>query len=59
MEIPMRTASQCLAMAARMDGYARREADPDTRAEWAVMALHWRGLACQAEWQDHHAVRPT
>jgi len=48
----MRTASQCMTMAARMDGYAAREPQPDMRAEWLAMASHWRGLAHHAEWQD-------
>lgn len=55
----MRTASQCLAMAARMDGYAARKGQPDLQAEWLVMAAHWRGLAHQAEWQDRCRPRPS
>lgn len=51
----MRTASECLAMAARMDGYAARE--QRLRAEWMAMASHWRILAVQAEWQDRRAAR--
>jgi hypothetical protein len=53
----MRTASECLAMAVRMDGYAARNPDPHQRAEWAIMASHWRGLARQADWQDRYAAR--
>jgi hypothetical protein len=41
-----------MAMAARMDSYAARDPEPRLRAEWTSMALHWRGLAHQAEWQD-------
>lgn len=50
----MRTASQCLAMAARMDGHAARDPGWGMRAEWIAMASHWRGLARQADWQDRH-----
>jgi hypothetical protein len=53
----MRTASQCMEMALRMDGYAARDPDPHMRTEWASMALHWRGLAHQAEWQDRYKAR--
>ena len=53
----MRTASQCLAMAARMDGYAARHVRPDMRAEWAAMAASWRALAHDADWQDRYCAR--
>jgi hypothetical protein len=41
-------------MAARMDGYAVRDPEPRLRAEWSSLALYWRGLAHQAEWQDRY-----
>ena len=53
----MRTASQCLAMAARMDGYAERHAGVGMRADWAAMAAFWRGLAHDADWQDRYRAR--
>lgn len=55
----MRTASQCLAMAARMDGYAARQPQPDMHAEWIAMALHWRDLAHEADWQDRYLARSS
>lgn len=55
----MRTASQCLAMAARMDDQAAREPRMDLRADWTVMASHWRGLARQADWQDRYRARAS
>ncbi|WP_332657410.1 hypothetical protein [Brevundimonas sp.] len=48
----MRTAPQCMAMAARMDSYAARYASPVMTAAWTSMALYWRDLAHQADWQD-------
>ncbi|WP_056619043.1 hypothetical protein [Brevundimonas sp. Root1423] len=57
MGLMMRTASQCMAMAVRMDGLAARVAVPSMRAEWTSMALYWRGLASQADWQDRYAAR--
>ncbi len=48
----MRTALECLAMAARMDGYASRAPSSALRGEWSSMALYWRALARQADWQD-------
>ena len=53
----MRTASQCRAMAALMDGRAAHDSAPRLRAEWTAMAAYWRGLAHQAEWQDRYAAR--
>lgn len=53
----MRTASQCMAMAERMDGLAARDSTPVIRAAWASMALRWRDLARQADWQDRYAAR--
>lgn len=53
----MRTASQCMAMAARMDGLAARITAPAMRAEWIGMAVYWRDLAHQADWQDRYAAR--
>ncbi|MDP3802741.1 MAG: hypothetical protein Q8Q71_11195 [Brevundimonas sp.] len=53
----MRTASQCMAMAARMDGFAARDSASRMRAEWTSMAVYWRDLAHQAEWQDRYARR--
>lgn len=50
----MRSASQCLAMAARMDSFAVRDAAPVVRAAWSEMAMYWRDLAHQAEWQDRY-----
>lgn len=55
----MRTAPQCMAMAARMDHNAARDPEPRMRAEWTTMALHWRGLAHQAEWQDRYNARTS
>ncbi|WP_298746176.1 hypothetical protein [uncultured Brevundimonas sp.] len=46
-------------MAARMDGYAAREALPGMRAEWVAMASYWRGLAHQADWQDRYRARSS
>lgn len=53
----MRTALQCMAMAARMDSYAARESAPVASAAWTSMAVYWRDLAHQADWQDRYAVR--
>ncbi|HWQ86963.1 hypothetical protein [Brevundimonas sp.] len=53
----MRTAAQCRAMAARLDGLAARDSAPKLRAEWSSMAACWRDLAHQAEWQDRFARR--
>ena len=55
----MRTASECLAMAARMDAHAARDPEPRLRAEWTIMASHWRGLARQADWQDRYAAKAS
>ena len=52
----MRTASQCRAMAARMDGLAARDSAPVVRAAWISMAVYWRDLAHQAEWQDRYTA---
>lgn len=55
----MRTASQCLALAALLDDRAARDSRMDMRADWTVMASHWRRLARQADWQDRfHARSP-
>ena len=54
----MRTASECLAMAERMDGYAARDPEPRLQAEWIRMACHWRSLAHQATWQDRYRPGP-
>lgn len=54
----MRTASQCMAMAARMDSNAARDSAPVVSAAWTSMAVHWRDLARQADWQDRYAARP-
>lgn len=51
----MRTASECRAMAATMDDRATRAVEPQMRAEWTRMAVQWRGLAGQADWQDVYA----
>ena len=56
---PMRTAAECMTMAARMEGFARRDSDAGLRAEWVRMAGHWRGMAQQAHWQDQHRTRPA
>lgn len=53
----MRTASQCRAMAARMDGLAARDSAPRMRDEWTSMAAYWRDLAHQADWQDRYLAR--
>lgn len=53
----MRTASQCMAMAARMDGYAARHSAPVVSAAWTRMGMSWRDLAHQADWQDRYAAR--
>lgn len=53
----MRTASQCRAMAARMDGFAARDSSLRMRAEWVGMAAYWRDLAHQADWQDRYTAR--
>ena len=55
----MRTASECMTMAARMDGYAARDPKSRLRAEWTGMASYWRHLAHQADWQDHYAARSS
>ena len=52
----MRTASQCMAMAARMDGLAALDAAPVVRAAWTSLAVYWRDLAHQADWQDRYAA---
>lgn len=52
----MRTASQCLAMAAQMDGLAARDSAPVIRAAWTRMARCWRDLARQADWQDRYTA---
>ena len=54
----MRTASQCMAMAARMDSYAAGDSTPVVSAAWASMAGYWRNLARQADWQDRYAAGP-
>ena len=46
-------------MAAEMDDKAGCVVDPGMRAEWIRMASGWRRAARQADWQDHHAARPT
>lgn len=53
----MRTASQCMAMALRMDRFAARESEARMRAEWTSMALRWRDMAHQADWQDLYDAR--
>ena len=50
----MRTAAQCMAMAAQMDGLAARDCAPVIRAAWTSMAVYWRNLARQADWQDRY-----
>lgn len=52
----MRTASQCMAMAARMEGFAAGDAAPAVRAAWTNMAVYWRDLAHQAHWQERYAA---
>ncbi|MEJ6789161.1 hypothetical protein BrevBR_06380 [Brevundimonas sp. BR2-1] len=52
----MRTAPQCRAMAARMDRRAARDAAPVVSAAWVSMAVYWRDLARQADWQDRYAA---
>jgi len=47
-----------MAMAARMESYAARDSAPVVSAAWASMAVHWRDLARQADWQDRYAAPP-
>lgn len=54
----MRTASQCMAMAARMEALAARDLVPQGHAEWTDMAACWRRLARQADWQDRYRAGP-
>ena len=46
-------------MAVRMDDLAARISTPAMRAEWMSMAVYWRDLACQADWQDRYAALHT
>ena len=43
-------------MAARMDRRAARDAAPVVSAAWVSMAVYWRDLARQADWQDRYAA---
>ena len=52
----MRTASQCMAMAMRMDGLATSDTAPEIRDAWTRMARRWRDLARQADWQDGYTA---
>jgi hypothetical protein len=54
MRVVMRTADQCLAKAAEMDGFVLSGGD-GTADQYRTMALRWRQLAKQASWQDSFA----
>jgi len=56
---PMRTADECLAMAAAMEGWATSCGSPAHDAEFRSMAALWRGLARRAARQDAEGGFPT
>lgn len=51
----MRSAKECLAMAADIERQAGLSGEPAYRAELLSMAESWRCLAKQALWQDCRA----
>ena len=51
----MRTADECRTIAIRMDALAAGDGS-GLGGEWRAMAVSWRDLARQAEWQDRYAV---
>lgn len=51
----MRTALECRAMATRMEVLAAGDAPSHIRSEWRAMAVAWRQVAREAEWQDCYA----
>lgn len=54
--VTMFTGAQCLAKAVELEQRAAEPHPPETRAEFAAMALQWRRLAGRAEIQDRRTA---
>ncbi len=53
----MRTADECIQIANDLDRLALADPFPESRADYSKMAVWWRWLSVQADWQDSWRAR--